>query len=214
MFRFRLLALFVACVGLTACQSSTPADDCSATGSCEQQSDCIGSDCTVYGRCVAGADGCYATSASCKASLACKVGGKCSALNDVCTAASDADCQQSQNCTSKSHCTAKNGDCVAGDVCASCSGTSFCSLDRTTCVNPTQTQLDAYCDVPDHLPYRDCCLGYAVPLFCMKGGEAMTLDCAKEGKVCGWSGESGGYECVTGPGSADPSGKMPKSCQP
>ena len=63
------------------------------------------------------------------ASLAgCRDDGLCTAVEEVCVAVSDADCQQlSEVCTQLGRCTAKEGKCVATSD-ADCEASSWCEI--------------------------------------------------------------------------------------
>jgi hypothetical protein len=57
-----------------------------------------------------------------------------------------------------------------------------------------------------------CCDGNT--LYYCEAGEGFEVNCATSGQVCGWSGSvHTGYDCVSGPATADPSGTYPIACE-
>ena len=82
--------------------------------------DCKQSEACRAGSCTARAGACWSrgrTDAECRSKgkqgvNPCKHNGHCTAVDNVCTAASNADCKQSGRCKSHGYCTAKNGECI------------------------------------------------------------------------------------------------------
>jgi hypothetical protein len=113
--------LFVAVSGCKKGEGGT----CFEASECDEGLGCIGD---ALRRCE-----------KCDSAEVCRVDGRCSAKDGLCTAASDDDCKKGYVCTGKGGCTAKDGHCVVGgdadcQQSEACKNDGFCKSKGNNCI--------------------------------------------------------------------------------
>jgi len=174
---------------------------CNASGLCEVGTcvpSCAGKQC--------GSDGCGGTCGTCPADQTC--------VDGACTGGGGCGADPSATCLNACG-GAGSGDCWCDD---SCKDFGDCCPDYTACCGGGGATYPDAClglstpsapTCPAGLAFAGCCDASGRAVWC-DGGQLYCLDCAGNGYTCGWSADSGFYDCdQVGP---DPSGQYPISC--